>query len=93
MKHKDIHFDAKTTHKILKNLCVTLKANNIDYTCEFVNDYIYSIKCNKYIIGMPTIKSTSLLYKVTEDNGIVCGLFDIKYLLKFLRENFIMHNA
>ena len=84
MKHQDINFDAATTHKILKNLCVTLTVNDIDYTCAFVQDNIYAIKCDKYVIAEPIIKTTSLMYKVYEENGILLGLFDTKNLLELL---------
>lgn len=86
MKHKDIKFDAATTDAILRNLCATLKANSLDYTCGFISDFIYGIKCGKYIIDRPLIITTGLLFTVTDDKNISCGLYDTKYLLKLLIE-------
>lgn len=87
MKHKEIKFNAATTDAILRNLCATLKANRLDYVCNFDKDhYIVGIKCGKHIIDRPLIITTGLLFTVTDDKNISCGLYDTKYLLKLLIE-------
>jgi len=87
MKHNEIKFDIKTTDAILRNLCATLKVNSLDYVCNFDKDhYIVGIKCGKYIIDRPLIITTGLLFTVTDDKNISCGLYDTKYLLKLLIE-------
>ncbi len=93
MRYRDITFDRATTHRLLKNLCVTLREKGFDYTCEFMEDDICCIECDKYVIDMPTVKETSLFFRVSEYNKALTGFFKANHLLAFLEDTVENENS